>query len=99
MQNYSVTVRGRRPVTESLTSALDPRQPHEFRVGTRTIFEPSSRQRVEVPIYSDEKFSAGSSVVGPAIIDATDTTIFVPPNKQARRDQFLNYVITNGGAA
>ena len=37
---------------------------------------------------------AGTTVEGPAIIDAADTTIYVPPGTTAERDQYINYVLT-----
>ena len=65
----------------------------------RVIEVRSLREHREIPIYLDARFTAGSSVPGPAIIDATDTTIYVPPESTARRDEFMNYVLTiNGGA-
>jgi N-methylhydantoinase A len=33
-------------------------------------------------------------VSGPAIIDAGDTTIYVPPATTASRDRYMNYVLT-----
>jgi N-methylhydantoinase A len=39
-------------------------------------------------------FTAGSTVEGPAIVDETDTTIYVPPGTRASRDEYGNYVLT-----
>jgi N-methylhydantoinase A/oxoprolinase/acetone carboxylase beta subunit len=36
----------------------------------------------------------GDTLAGPAIIDATDTTIYVPEETTATRDEFLNVVLT-----
>jgi N-methylhydantoinase A len=97
--NYTVTATGRQARPELEAAALAPRGPEEIRSATRAVYLPSLRERREVPIYLDSRFSPGSSVEGPAIIDATDTTVYVPPNTTARRDEFLNYVLTSNGAA
>ena len=40
------------------------------------------------------RFTAGTAIEGPAIIDAADTTIYVPPGTTAERDEYMNYVLT-----
>jgi len=92
--NYSVTVIGRqdRPTLEGVaadgsTDALVPRD-------TRQVFLPGTREQAQVPIYDDASFTVGRSIEGPAIIDATDTTIYVPPGTRAERDTYMNYVLT-----
>jgi N-methylhydantoinase A len=65
----------------------------------RRVFLPSVREYQDVPIYDDARFTVGTMVAGPAIVDAIDTTIFVPPGSQAERDEFMNYVLTTDGGA
>jgi N-methylhydantoinase A len=57
----------------------------------RTIYLPSTRTHEMVGVYDGRRFTPGTSVTGPAIIDETDTTIFVPEGLRASRDRFLNY--------
>jgi N-methylhydantoinase A len=95
--NYTVTVTGRRDHRLIPTIESDPRSEPELRVSTRHIFLPSTREYQEVPIYDDARFTAGTRIAGPAIIDAVDTTIFVPPGSDATRDEFMNYVLTIPG--
>ena len=33
-------------------------------------------------------------IEGPAIIDESDTTIYVPPGNRIERDEYMNYVLT-----
>jgi N-methylhydantoinase A len=66
--------------------------------GERTVFLPGSRRSADVPVYDDAKFMAGATVSGPALIDATDTTIFVPPGVIARRDEVMNYRLSAKGS-
>jgi N-methylhydantoinase A len=63
-------------------------------VRERDVFLPSLRTRERIPVYEDAGLPPGASVEGPAIVDATDTTIFVPPGVTATRDEFLNYLLT-----
>ena len=67
--------------------------------GTPNDADAFEKEYAEIPIYADDRFTAGSEITGPAIVDATDTTIFVPPGTTARRDQFMNYVLTSNGAS
>ncbi|HEX4306828.1 MAG TPA: hydantoinase/oxoprolinase family protein [Solirubrobacterales bacterium] len=92
-----VTGRGERPAVDPLPH--DPRPAAEIERGRREVFLPTEREPREVPIYADEKFSVGSVVSGPAIVDATDTTIYVPPGTTARRDEYMNYVLEEEGGS
>ena len=58
------------------------------------MFLPSERQRAEVPVYAEEAFAPGQSAEGPAIIDESDTTIYVPPGNRVSRDEYMNYVLS-----
>ncbi len=92
--NLTVTATGRRERHDLPTAAADPQIPDSIRRETRRVFLPSERRYRELPIYDDARFCVGTSVAGPAIIDAADTTIFVPPGTRARRDEFKNYVLS-----
>ncbi|HEY6762260.1 MAG TPA: hydantoinase/oxoprolinase family protein [Baekduia sp.] len=101
MLNATITARGRAERPEIASAPLDPRAPADVQVATRRVFLPSLREHREIPIYSDALFAPGTEVVGPAIVDATDTTIYVPPGATARRDEFRNYILKllSGGIA
>jgi N-methylhydantoinase A len=96
--NYTVTVTGKQGRSGLDPSRPDPKDPSEVQAGSRKVFLPSEREFAEIPIYDDRRFTAGTSITGPAIIDATDTTIYVPPGSTATRDEYMNYVMTTGGA-
>lgn len=92
--NYTVTATGRQqkpPLTET-TSA--PSSLEDVLKGERDVYLPTTQQWQSVPSYAGERFTAGTVVRGPAIIDENDTTIFAPPLTTVTRDNFLNYVIT-----
>ncbi len=94
MVTYSVTAIGRqqRPRFESAkTSTVTAEQPE---ASTRSVYLPSVRAREDVKVYDEQQVVPGVSVEGPAIIDAHDTTIFVPPGITAARDEFMNFILT-----
>jgi N-methylhydantoinase A len=95
--NYSVTVTGlqqNRPELGGAGSNGSPPSKEELVREMREVFLPTERRRESVPVIDDAKFTVGASVEGPAIIDAVDTTIYVPPGTTAVRDEFMNYVLT-----
>ena len=52
---------------------------------TREIFDPLTRTAVTVTTYEERDFGVGASVVGPALIEGVDLTIYVPDGVSARR--------------
>src|SRR5258708_1405835 len=47
----------------------------------------------DVPIFARDALQAGSTVPGPAVIEASDTTILVNPGHSVRMDRFANLVM------
>jgi N-methylhydantoinase A len=92
--NYSVTVTGKQQTPEFGTTAANGGHAGDLVRETRRVFLPSEREWAEVPIIDDARFTVGAKLEGPAIIDAVDTTVYVPPGVTAERDQYLNYVLT-----
>jgi len=94
MVNYSVTVVGRQSTPEfSKASGNGGPSVPEARE-SRSIYLPSLRRREDVPIYGDQTIVPGMTISGPAVIDAQDTTVFVPPGTTASRDPYMNFVLT-----
>jgi N-methylhydantoinase A len=94
MINYSVTVIGRRDRPALGKAASNGRPGGDLTRETRQVFLPDVRRRESVPIIDDARFTVGTRVEGPAIIDENDTTIYVPPGTSAERDAYMNYVLT-----
>ncbi len=92
--NYSVTVTGSQQTPDFGTTAANGAGAEDIVRETRRVFLPSERRYEEVPIIDDARFTVGATVEGPAIIDAVDTTVYVPPGVTAERDQYMNYVLT-----
>lgn len=68
--------------------------------GSRQAYFGSAFQ--DSAIYRYDELEAGNEILGPAIIEAAETTIVVPPSRVASVDPYLNVRIqtgsTNGGA-
>src|SRR5262249_51393469 len=90
MVNYTVEVRGRRANRLEHTPApLAPATPAART--RRRVYLPLERTHAEVPVYDDAQLTPGSSVSGPAIADAGDTTILVPAGVTSVRDRLMNH--------
>lgn len=96
--NYTVTVVGRQARPSMNGTRVESREATDMELGRREVYLPGTKERREVPIYDDSRFTAGTSIEGPAIIDAIDTTIYVPPETRAERDEYMNYVLTREGS-
>ena len=60
---------------------------------TRNMFFTKENKWMSAKVYDYRKLQAGNIVQGPAIIEATDTTIVIPSDQEARVDKYLNVVI------
>jgi N-methylhydantoinase A len=92
--NYTVTVSAPQPHPPTLPHPPAPTAENEMRRGEREVYLPSERTRRVIPAYDEARFTSGSRIVGPAVIDAVDTTIYVPPAVVAERDEHMNFVLT-----
>ncbi len=91
--NYSVTIIGRQPSPALERTSLNGSDPEDMVLAQRQVYVPSEGQWAELNIYDGGRCTPGSRVEGPAIIDETDTTIYVPPGTAAERDEYMNYVL------
>jgi N-methylhydantoinase A len=92
--NYSVTVVGRQPGPTLAAASRNGHTPDSARRGAREAYLPDVGRREEIPVYDGALCDPGIRIEGPAIIDETDTTIYVPTGTTAERDEYLNYVLT-----
>ena len=46
------------------------------------------------PVYAREQMHAGQRVPGPALVEAVDTTVLVPPEMALAIDEYDNMVMT-----
>jgi N-methylhydantoinase A len=97
--NVAVTVMGKMASHEVNEYPDEPSSPEEMLKVEREVYLPSNHERVTVPIYDEAKFTPGSSIAGPAVVEAVDTTLYVPEGTVAERDRYLNVLLTVGGNA
>ena len=71
---------------------LESDDPSLGRIGTRPVFFSELDGFSEVAIFRRERLRPGNRVPGPAIIEATDTTVVVHPLQSARVDEWGNLV-------
>jgi N-methylhydantoinase A/oxoprolinase/acetone carboxylase beta subunit len=59
--------------------------------GRRSVYFRGGWQ--QTPLYDRESLNAGARIVGPAIIEAPDTTVLVNPGQSTSMDRFGNLVM------
>ncbi|WP_214106653.1 hydantoinase/oxoprolinase family protein [Acrocarpospora catenulata] len=92
--NYTVTVTAKVPHPEVAPHPLQPTGIDGMRKADREIYLPDLRERRTVPILDEARFTPGSRVKGPCVIEAVDTTVYVPAGVRATRDEHRNIVMT-----
>ena len=97
--NVAATVLGKLASHHLNEYPEDPSTPEQMRKQEREVYLPSARERATVPIYDEAKLTPGSRVEGPGVIEAVDTTLFVPAGASAERDRYLNLLLNVGGEA
>ncbi|KQV77805.1 hypothetical protein ASC64_03030 [Nocardioides sp. Root122] len=95
MVSVSVTATGSfpRPAEEPPVAGNGAAGLDGARLGSRLVCLPETRETVEIPIYLASRLDPGMSVEGPTIIDAGDTTIYVPVDCELTLDQHGNFVM------
>ena len=88
--NLRVAVIGLRPQLD-LAALAPPARGGEARTGMRRVrFSGAWR---ETAIYARDRLTAADHVVGPAVIEQSDTTIIVEPGQSAQVDGFGNLIL------
>jgi N-methylhydantoinase A len=97
--NYGITAVGRhhKPAFTRAAVAASPDPSHALQ-GNREVFSIERDSRIPLPVYDDKLLRPGNVIEGPAIVNAHDTTISVPEGVLARRDELMNYHLTEAGA-
>ncbi|EKN70992.1 5-oxoprolinase (ATP-hydrolyzing) [Neobacillus bataviensis LMG 21833] len=63
--------------------------PHKF----SEVFLPDINEARKIPTFVSQGIYVGDEICGPAIVEAGDTTIYVPENSTISKDEYLNYVM------
>jgi N-methylhydantoinase A len=59
----------------------------------REVFFRAYNEYRRTDIFDYAKLEAGNIISGPAIIEATQTTVVIPPERKATIDEYLNVII------
>ena len=68
------------------------------RIGERRAFVPETGAFLQVPVFDGHRLLCGNLVSGPALIDRTDTTVFVTASFAAVIDEYGTAILRNKGA-
>jgi len=66
--------------------------------GRRRAFVPARREFAELPVYDGHRLLAGNRIAGPALVERTDTTVFISSAHAGRVDRHGTLFVTAGGA-
>jgi N-methylhydantoinase A len=96
VMNYRVSVIGRRRKLDMKVFApVGGRPAPQCLLATRRIF--ADGIFMDAGVYDRLALETGASIMGPALLEQADSTVFVDPGLCARVDDFGNLVITPGG--
>lgn len=96
--NVNVEATGQMPHPQFTYKAEPPRTAEEMTKSSREVYLPERRERASIPILDGQRFSPNSAATGPLVIDATDTTIYVPSGVVVTRADNLSYILTEESA-
>jgi len=98
VMNYRIAVIGRRPQLDMAVFAPTAGKPEQdCRIGKRSVFCDGAWH--EAIVYERLDLEVGAEITGPALLEQSDTTIFVDPGLRGRVDAYGNLVIDRGDGA
>ncbi len=91
----SFVIQGIGRITKPRLSKRDMRgsDPSAVLKGMRNAYFRKYKRFVTTNIYDYDKLQAGNIVNGPAIIEAEDTTILIPPDQKGEVDAYMNIIV------
>lgn len=89
--NYVVTGIGLRQKPDIEARATSGASAEDAIQTRRQLFLPDEQVWADTPIYAADKLEPGAEFSGPGIIDCRDTTIYIPRDATARRDEYDNF--------
>jgi N-methylhydantoinase A len=75
------------------------RDPAQAQKGRRRAYLPEERRFEEIEVYDGHRLQAGNEIAGPALVERTDTTIFISGGYTARIDGHGSCRLTARGRA
>ncbi|RJX23109.1 MAG: hydantoinase/oxoprolinase family protein [Dethiobacter sp.] len=93
ISNISVIALVKMPHMEFKAKSLTGSDPGKALKGYREVFWSLNTGYKKTPIYQRELLESGNIIVGPAIVEAKDTTYVVPENMSLEIDKYTNAII------
>jgi len=94
---YGLRVIGKGIVDKPTFPTIEKSSVEEARKGTRDVYfgvdDDTESQYYTTNVYSRQKLGAHSRVSGPAVLEAMDSTVLVPPQSSAEVDELGNVII------
>jgi N-methylhydantoinase A len=87
-------------ITEKPSSAAEPfagEDPEGARKGDRAVYLPETGETTSVPVYDGHATRHGNRIVGPAIIEQVNTTLFLSSSYDCRCDSHGSFVVYSKG--
>ncbi len=92
VMNHRVAVIGRRPALDMRRLAGDGGRPaRDCRIGVRRVYAGGAWH--EAPVYERLALAPGTKIAGPALLEQSDTTVFVDPGLSGEVDRFGNLLV------
>ena len=93
VMNHRVAVIGRRPKLDmALLANVDGKPAEECRTGTRRLYADGAWH--DAPVFERLSLAVGERIPGPALLEQSDTTIFIDPGLSGEVDRFGNLIIS-----
>jgi N-methylhydantoinase A len=92
---YGLRVTGRGVVDKPAFPEIDAGDTAaDAETGTRQAYFDEAGEFVETTVYDRRRLGAGTTIVGPAIVEQMDSTVIVPPAAEAEVERTGNLIIT-----
>ena len=75
------------------TYPRDGEDPGAAHLGEREVYWPDAKGRLATAIYDADKLAPGNLVRGPAIVEASDTTVIIPREMTYTLDEYLTGIL------
>ena len=93
VENFALRTTIRLPDPRFEQYAVGSANPSNARKGDRDVYWEEYGGYVATPIFDDVAITPGNVIEGPAIIEATNTTVVIPPGRTYSRDHYNNGII------
>ncbi len=95
--SYRVNAIGRTPKPKIPKYEINKLSPSPAPESNRQVYFNATKGFIDCPVYLRDDLFAGHKIIGPAVVEQMDTTIFIDFDWKAEIDEYLNIELTYGG--